>query len=233
MLALLPIKRLALAKQRLAPLLTEAERGQLSLAMATDVLNALAQSATVSKIVVCASDARVSKLAQDFGADYIEESALGCGGLNAVVSKLSQQFALSGVAKMAVLPCDIPGVNCTVINRIAANLEQNDVVVCPDHHHIGTNILAWQLRHSFQSQYGPSSLQLHQQQAHEKMYSLALSESQGAALDLDTPDDLGIFITQPAGLESATKNSRTLRYLLSIAIIERIDQYKPLVHLEI
>ncbi len=69
--ALVPLKRLAEAKQRLAPVLETAPRMELMLSMAADVLAALVQIEAVERVLMVSEDPAAEKLAQDAGVGEI------------------------------------------------------------------------------------------------------------------------------------------------------------------
>ena len=71
--AVLPIRGGEQAKSRLAGLLSAEERKGLALAMAEDVLTALAAAPALDRLLVVTGDAVVAALARRFGADVLGE----------------------------------------------------------------------------------------------------------------------------------------------------------------
>ena len=73
--AILPIKRFARAKQRLAPDLSDAVREELAEAMAADVLETLARVSGLDAVVVVTCDERARALAQAAGTQLVDDPA--------------------------------------------------------------------------------------------------------------------------------------------------------------
>ncbi len=69
--AVVPVKRLSLAKQRLAPLLSRNERAELVRTMLHDVLTTLCATPEVSGTIVVTADPDVAKLATLFEARVV------------------------------------------------------------------------------------------------------------------------------------------------------------------
>ena len=78
--ALVPLKCLAAAKQRLAPVLEPAPRTELMLSMAADVLTALIQLEVVERVLMVSEDPAAEQLALDAGVEWFQVSP--GGGLN-------------------------------------------------------------------------------------------------------------------------------------------------------
>ena len=73
--ALVPVKSLDGAKQRLEPCLGN-ERGEFSFAMLNDVLTALINSAEISNIAVVTADQKVERLVEKLGLLVVPETGL-------------------------------------------------------------------------------------------------------------------------------------------------------------
>jgi 2-phospho-L-lactate guanylyltransferase len=194
MLALVPVKRFALAKQRLRPVLNDRERGALSLAMSCDVIASLRQSPCIERVLVCAGDTRLLPVARSLGADVILESDLGLTGLNKVVNALASDLYAEGASRLLVCHSDIPGLLPGDVDQIANQLDQADVVICPDGLDQGSNLLAWRLACGFSPRYGSQSFQRHRQQADKRGLTLSVCRPKSAFLDLDRPADLWTFL---------------------------------------
>ena len=75
MWAVVPLKNIRQAKQRLAPLLTPDERSQLMLAMISDVLTALTKAPGLAGILLVSRAPEAGELAQQFGCELYAEAA--------------------------------------------------------------------------------------------------------------------------------------------------------------
>ena len=69
--AVVPVKGLAAAKGRLAPLLTAPERGALAAALLGDVLAALRDAAEIERVLVVSPDPEALVLAETWGATEV------------------------------------------------------------------------------------------------------------------------------------------------------------------
>ncbi|GAB5452074.1 MAG: hypothetical protein Hals2KO_24020 [Halioglobus sp.] len=99
--AVVPLKDLVQAKSRLAGLLSPAERRDLAQAMAEDVLATLAQHAGIAETVLVSDDPAAAMLASHYGARWQPERALGCRGLNAVLTRVCNNLQGQPKAAMA------------------------------------------------------------------------------------------------------------------------------------
>lgn len=193
MLAVVPIKSLSQAKQRLASLLNPQERADLTYAMARDVLKALRATPEISRIVICTGGANVSNLVREFGADCIAETDLALphdAGLNAVVAQLAGRFLSGGVRKMLVVHADLPLLQPSDIGYVARALCGADVAIAPDSAREGSNLLAWRLDCGFEPMYGEHSFALHCRQAEARGLDLRVCPQPSARWDIDKPADL-------------------------------------------
>src|SRR6186997_1530146 len=102
--AVVPVKRLSLAKQRLAPVLSRHERAELARTMLHDVLTTLCATPDVSRTVVVTADPEIAKLATLFDARVVGDSAET--GVNAAV--LLGLQALDSASAAVVVPADVP-----------------------------------------------------------------------------------------------------------------------------
>ncbi len=102
-IAVVPLKDLVQAKSRLAGLLSPAERRELAQAMAEDVLATLTQHAAIAETVLVSDDPAAALLASHYGARWQPERALGCRGLNAVLTRVCNnlQVQLTGATAAA------------------------------------------------------------------------------------------------------------------------------------
>ena len=104
--AVIPIKQLEDAKQRLSGLLNSNERKLLFQAMVDDVLTAVEACTYIDNIVVVTNDQAVAELARGFGAEIRPEPEPP--GLIEAVTETGKQLAAEGVECMLFLPGDVP-----------------------------------------------------------------------------------------------------------------------------
>ena len=104
--AVIPIKQLEHAKQRLSGLLSSEDRKALFSAMVRDVLTAVETCTLIDQVIVVTDDRSVGDLAKEYGAEIRPEPANA--GLIEAVTETSRQLAAAGVSTMVFLPGDVP-----------------------------------------------------------------------------------------------------------------------------
>jgi 2-phospho-L-lactate guanylyltransferase len=198
--ALVPVKPLAQAKSRLAPVLSGPQRTGLLRAMLADVLAELARAETLAGIAVITADTELAALARGTGAMLIAEPRPS--GLNAAVATGIAELRRRDAARALVLPADIPLLRAAEVDDvIRAGAHDGRTLVVPSRDLDGTNGLLVHLDGPPDFAFGPGSFQrhLHPSRGGEAVRMLAPSFE----LDIDTPGDLADLLahlsTSPPG----------------------------------
>jgi 2-phospho-L-lactate guanylyltransferase len=178
---LVPIKAFAAAKGRLDGALDGAQRADLSRRLARGVL---AAARPLPTWVVCDDD-EVAELAAAAGASVILQPV---PGLNPGVQHAVDELAARGVAVVVVAHADLPEPGG--LAAVAALAATDRVVLVPDRHGDGTNVLAVPAAVGFRFAYGPASAAEHRAEA--ARLGLAVHEvlDEGLGWDADVHDDL-------------------------------------------
>jgi 2-phospho-L-lactate guanylyltransferase len=205
--AVIPVKNFGQAKQRLAPLLDEAERAELARMMLTDVLAALGNVAEIAGTVVVTADRDAADLAQRLGAGIVDEPA--GGGLNLAVQRAAQVLAQAGRQGMLIVPADVPGVLAHDVSAALACLTTTGAVLVPARRDGGTNLLAYAPLDALRPCFGPDSARLHTQAASRAGLAPAVLKLPSLQLDIDRPADLADFMAQ-------LTPTRTREFLLNL-----------------
>ena len=179
--ALIPVKDLPQAKARLAPVLDDAGRRELVLAMLRDVLGAALSCAAIDGVAVVSRDETVLAIAGDAGAEGLAEA----GGLNEALESASRRLAERGASRILVLAADLPLARA---ESIASLLEGGDVAIAPSYDG-GTNALAC-APGTFAFAFGPDSAARHLSAAAAAGLRAGRIDLPSLALDIDTPQDL-------------------------------------------
>jgi 2-phospho-L-lactate guanylyltransferase len=190
--AIVPVKALALAKRRLAPVLPEAARRRLVLAMLEDVLSAVAQVEGIERVVVVTPDAWAARLAESQGALIVPEPR--AGELNAAIES-GIAFALSrGIGQALILPADIPlATPGELASLIQSRGSKPGVTLAPSHDSNGTNALLLAPPDAIAPCYGPGSYLQHMSQAMARHIDVNVLHLAGVARDIDEPADLAVL----------------------------------------
>ncbi|MEE4300417.1 MAG: NTP transferase domain-containing protein, partial [Pseudomonadales bacterium] len=134
------MKQFDLAKGRLAGVLDEAERRTLARAMLEDVLEALAATAAVERILVITREPAVAALAREAGAITVAETGRG---LNAAVRTGAETAIAGEAAGILVVHGDLPLARSADFTMLLAlHGSAPAVTLAPDAARDGSNCLA-------------------------------------------------------------------------------------------
>ena len=187
-LAILPVKRLSDAKQRLEPGLDPVMRRLLSQAMLADVLIALRRARQVSQTLAVTSDDDAQRIAGAYGARLVSDEG---GGHNGAAAR-GIRYALEHRFERAVLvPGDCPALSSAELDELLEGTPAaRRVVIVPDRHRTGTNALVLTPPDALEPAFGPGSRARHVASAAARGVPCEVVELPTLALDIDTPDDL-------------------------------------------
>ena len=193
--AVVPVKTLDAAKQRLAGALDPAARRGLSLAMLADVLDALDATAGLDGAAVVSRDSDVMELARRRGLRVIPETG---AGLNAAVAQAANVLSAEGCARLLVMPADLPLAAPEEIAAVLAALpEAPGLTLVPDRHGVGTNALACTPPDAVAPSSGAGSFARHLEAARNAGIPATVLRLPGLGLDIDTPEDLRALMETP------------------------------------
>jgi 2-phospho-L-lactate guanylyltransferase len=210
--AIVPVKSLAAAKQRLAPLLGCSEREMLARAMFEDVLDACVAARSLAGTVVVTADDEVTRIAHRAGACTFRE--LHQRGTNAAVETGIR--AVTGCASgVIVVPADLPQVTAGTLDAVARLCSSKALVLVPASRDGGTNLLACAPPDLIVTSFGPDSFERHFQEACRVGIQPVVISPGRLDLDLDRPEDIHSFLDLPT-------DTRTRRVLLDGGIPARL-----------
>lgn len=189
-LAILPVKRFAGAKQRLAQMLPSGPRRALAEAMFTDVLTALRRSRAIDQVLVVTPDPVAQRIAEGYDALMLDDPE--ATGMNQALTRGVRHALSLGAAQVLCVPGDVPMLDPAEVDALLGRprAAARCVVVVPDRHGIGTNALLLRPPDAMRPGYGRASRDRHVALAQEAGLSVELAELPSLALDVDTPEDL-------------------------------------------
>lgn len=206
--AVIPIKDLSQAKQRLSSMLSGEERRALGLAMLEDVLVALSRTKGLDGILLVSSDSDACDLAVRYGARILPDS--DARGLNAAVSTAARLLRDEGVDGALVLHGDIPMATSEEIEALMAALPPSPAIaIAPDSAHDGTNAMLVSPPDLIPFRYGVNSFTTHTQAADKCGVTPRVLDLPGLAFDVDTLNDLISLAAAP----QASRAQQVLRAL--------------------
>ena len=185
--AVLPVKRFGAAKQRLGDA-AGGERPALAEAMLSDVLDALARSERIRRVLVVSGEPAAQAAAAKRGIRWIDDPD-DAGHPQA--ARLGVDAALdAGEECAALLPGDSPLLDPGELDRAVGALRAGVVGIVPDRHGSGTNGLLLAPPDAIAPSFGPDSRERHLALARRSGVEPRIFAIDSLALDLDTPDDL-------------------------------------------
>jgi 2-phospho-L-lactate guanylyltransferase len=199
--ALVPVKALRHSKSRLRPVLSDAQREALVMAMLADVVGLLASVPAVATTAVVSPDAAVLAFARKLGAQPIREPPRP-RGLNAALTFASDALSAQGASGLLVLPVDVPLATTVDIEAILNHMNASpSIVLCPSRSG-GTNALALRPPGLIPFRFGHRSSAAYRREAHARGLPLAVLPLPSLALDIDRPNDLTAVLAHPNGSRS-------------------------------
>jgi 2-phospho-L-lactate guanylyltransferase len=209
--AVLPVKRFAAAKQRLAAGIDNERRAEVVAAMLADVLEAIGEARSVERTIVVTSEPRALKLAAAVGAEVLADPDEG-GHSGAALAGVARAREL-GVRCIVLLPGDCPLLDPRELDRLLTGLPERFVTVVPDRHGAGTNALVLAPPDAIEPSFGEGSCARHVTAARVAGVPFAVEELSSLGLDLDTPADV---IALTGALEDDRKRARRTAKALGI-----------------
>ena len=226
--AVIPIKQLEDAKQRLSGLLNSNERKLLFQAMVDDVLTAVEACTYIDNIVVVTNDQAVAELARGFGAEIRPEPEPP--GLIEAVTETGKQLAAEGVECMLFLPGDVPLVTPEELEVVLEGFGMSgkpEFMIVPASDLGGSNCVACSPPDCMSFGFGIDSFRKHLALARDRGIDPQVTKLPGIGLDIDTPSDISELMaeiernTEGQGVRSGYS---TIRLLEEIGIRQRLEE---------
>lgn len=186
--AVLPVKRFAAAKRRLAVGIDDERREALVGAMLEDVFEAIGAARAIERTILVSGEPHAQTIAAGAGAEVVPDPA----------DEGHPEAALAGIARAEVegaecvvlLPGDCPLLDPRELDRLLTGVPERYVAIVPDRHGTGTNALVLSPPDAIRPAFGKGSCARHVAAAREAGIPFAVEELASLALDLDTPADL-------------------------------------------
>jgi 2-phospho-L-lactate guanylyltransferase len=186
--AILPVKRLDAAKQRLAAGIDDERRRALVAAMVGDVLEAIGAARTIERTIVVSGDPLVQELAAAAGAEVVPDPS-DAGHNEAAQAGIARAEA-DGAEAVVLLPGDCPLLDPRELDGLLTGAPERYVAIVPDRHGTGTNALALAPPDAIVPAFGEGSRARHVAAARAAGIPFTVEELASLGLDLDTPADV-------------------------------------------
>jgi 2-phospho-L-lactate guanylyltransferase len=205
--AVLPVKRFAAAKQRLATGIDDEHRRTLVAAMLEDTLEAIGGSRSIERTIVVSGDPAAQEIAASTSCEVLPDPA-DEGHVEAALAGIARA-EVDGAGCVVLLPGDCPLLDPRELDRLLTGLPASYVAIVPDRHHTGTNALVLAPPGAIRPAFGEGSCSRHVAAAREAGIPFAVEELPSLALDLDTPADVvaltRALVERPKGAQRTAK----------------------------
>ena len=199
----IPVKGLNEAKGRLAGILSQSQRRELCICMFRDVALRVLDTENVEGLVVVSPDREIVKISRSLGADVLVEE--GNFGVNRAVSKGINRCLNYGATAILILPADIPLILEEDIKFMARlGWKRGSAVICPSLRLDGTNALLLNPPRLMDTSYDRDSFRNHLAAGFGRGVKVMVYLSPRLMLDIDTPEDLRVFMSLEAGRNTET-----------------------------
>jgi 2-phospho-L-lactate guanylyltransferase len=205
--AILPVKELEGAKQRLSPALSSTQRVALMQVMIGEVLAALMAARGLAGVALVTLDPWATDLARRSGARVLTEGARD--GHTGSVTAAARVLASEGATGILTLPGDIPAVTPAEIEAVlAVHGEAPAFTIAPAHDELGSNAVAMSPPLAVPLRFGEDSYFPHLAAARAAGIEPRILPLPGIGMDIDHPADLAAFARLPQA-----EGTRTLAFL--------------------
>jgi 2-phospho-L-lactate guanylyltransferase len=191
--ALVPLKRLTEAKQRLAPVLEPEPRMELMLSMTADVLDALVQIEAIERVLIVSEDPVAEQLALDAGVEWFQVSP--GGGLNSDLEFAAAFAWKQGAGQVLIVHADLPFLRPEQLRCFIARRSGKATRLAECKIGTGTNLLLTPLPLAFPLVFGSNSLARFQRLL-GKMAKVIRNSA--LSMDIDNPEDLDCLLMREA-----------------------------------
>jgi 2-phospho-L-lactate guanylyltransferase len=188
--ALVPVKSMHNAKQRLSSLLDGAQREIFAETMCRHVLYQVAQARGLAEAYVVTGDDKVEEIAVSLGAKVIREKTES--GETDAVDFARVELAKTGCEAILILPGDLPLIRSQDIEQLLSQAVTAPpfALLVPSHDRMGTNALLLAPPDIIKLRFGYDSFSYHRSQTAAQGLAPRIFENERIALDIDEPCDL-------------------------------------------
>lgn len=207
--AIVPVKRFAGAKRRLAEGIDDERREALVAAMLEDVLEAIGETRSIERTIVVSGNPHAQEIASAAGVEVLPDLA-DEGHVTAALAGIARA-EVDGAECVVLLPGDCPLLDPQELDRLLTGVPSSYVAIVPDRHGTGTNALVLSPPSAIRPSFGEGSCARHVAAAREAGVPHAVEELPSLALDLDTPADV-VALTKELerGVKRARRTARAL-----------------------
>jgi len=210
--AVIPVKQISQAKQRLSPLLSTEERRDFFSAMLEDVLSMMVKIDFFEKIILATNCPHAISIAGRHGITHFETGP--DDGLNQAAGETVNHLLENGIRDMILIPADIPLITEEEINSVLkAHPSAPSLTIIPSRDKLGSNCILLSPPSRMALKFGPDSYFRHLEIAQTNGLKVNPMEFPGFGLDIDEPKDLFELL-------KAEGNTRSQKYLRQLNLVK-------------
>ena len=212
MWAVIPVKQISQAKQRLSKILSSEERRDFFSAMLEDVLSMMVKIDFFEKIILATNCPHAISIAGRHGITHFETGP--DDGLNQAAGETVNHLLENGIRDMFLIPGDIPLITEEEINSaIKAHPSAPSLTIIPSRDKLGSNCLLLSPPSRMPLKFGPDSYFRHLEIAKSNGLNINPMELPGFGLDIDEPKDRFELL-------KAEGNTLSQKYLLQLNLLK-------------
>ena len=212
MWAVIPVKQIRQAKQRLSSLLSSEERRDFFSAMLEDVLSMMVKIDFFEKIILATNCPHAISIAGRHGITHFETGP--DDGLNLAVGETVNHLLENGISNMFLIPADIPLITEEEINSVLkAHPSAPSLTIIPSRDKMGSNCILLSPPSRMPLKFGPDSYFRHLEIAQTNGLKINPMVFPGFGLDIDEPKDLFELL-------NAEGNTRSQKYLRQLNLVK-------------
>ena len=213
MWAVIPVKQISQAKQRLSKILSSEERRDFFSAMLEDVLSMMVKIDFFEKIILATNCPHAISIAGRHGITHFETGP--DDGLNQAAGETVNHLLENGIRDMFLIPADIPLITEEEINSVLkAHPSAPSLTILPSRDNLGSNCILLSPHSRMTLKFGPNSYFRHLEIAQTTGLKVNPMEFPGFGLDIDEPKDLFELL-------KAEVNTRSQKYIRHLNLVIR------------
>ena len=212
MWAVIPVKQISQAKQRLSKILSSEERRDFFSAMLEDVLSMMVKIDFFEKIILATNCPHAISIAGRHGITHFETGP--DDGLNQAAGETVNHLLENGIRDMFLIPGDIPLITEEEINSVLkAHPSAPSLTIIPSRDKLGSNCILLSPPSRMPLKFGPDSYFRHLEIAQTNGLKINPMVFPGFGLDIDEPKDLFELL-------KAEGNTRSQKYLRQLNLVK-------------
>ena len=212
MWAVIPVKQISQAKQRLSKILSSEERRDFFSAMLEDVLSMMVKIDFFEKIILATNCPHAISIAGRHGITHFETGP--DDGLNQAAGETVNHLLENGISDMFLIPADIPLITEEEINSVLkAHPSAPSLTIIPSRDKLGSNCILLSPPSRMPLKFGPDSYFRHLEIAQTNGLKINPMVFPGFGLDIDEPKDLFELL-------KAEGNTLSQKYLRQLDLVK-------------